>query len=92
MFLDKECPLTNCLELDSLPHLLTCRELKGAVPRSPAIQYSDVYSMDLGKQLEATTLYSQLLAARDKLLLPERDEPGNDLPVNQLQNIAGVLH
>ena len=93
MFLDKQCPLPNCLDLDSLPHLLACRELTGAVPRSPSIQYSDVYSMDLDKQLEVTTLYSQLLAARDKLLLPpDRDEPGNNLPVHQLQTIAGALH
>ena len=68
--MDKQCPLKNCKELDSLPHLLACRELQGAVPRSPCIQYSDVFSMDLGKQLEVTTLYSQLLAARDKMLLP----------------------
>ena len=93
MLLDKQCPLTNCQELDSLPHLLDCRELQGAVPRKPSIQYSDVFSMDLEKQLEVTTLYSQLLAARDKLLLPERDEPGNDdLPVYQLQTSAGALH
>ena len=93
MFLDKHCPLTNCLDLDFLPHLLDCRVLQGAVQRSPSIRYSDVFSEDLEKQVEVTTLYSQLLAARDKLLPPDRDEPGNDdLPVHQLQNNAGALH
>ena len=87
------CPLTNCLDLDFLPHLLDCRVLQGAVQRSPSIRYSDVFSEDLEKQVEVTTLYSQLLAARDKLLPPDRDEPGNDdLPVHQLQNNAGALH
>ena len=67
--------------LDFDYHFLACRELQGAIPRNPSIQYSDMFAMNLEKQLEVTTLYSQLLAARDKLLLPpERDEPGNDLP------------
>ena len=71
MFLDKQCPLENCHELDSLSHLLACREVQGKVARSPEVQYSDVYSMDLERQV--TDLYSQLLAARKRLLLPERD-------------------
>ena len=75
MFLDKQCPLENCQELDSLPHLLACRELQGEVARSPDVQYSDVYSMDLERQVAVTELYSRLLAARERLLLPppERD-------------------
>ena len=72
MFLDKQCPIENCLELDSLPHLLTCRELQGEVPRSPEVQYSDVYSVDLQKQLAVTELYSRLLAVRERRLQPER--------------------
>ena len=71
MFLDKTCPLENCLKLDSLPHLLACRVLQGAVPRSPSVQYGDVFSPDQGRQEEATVLFGQLLAARDKL--PETD-------------------
>ena len=74
MFLDKTCPLENCLELDSLPHLLACRVLQGAVPRSPSVQYGDVFSPDQGRQEEATVQFGQLLAARDKLL--ERQLPG----------------
>ena len=31
MYLDKPCPMENCQELDSLPHLLACRELQGEV-------------------------------------------------------------
>ena len=79
------------LDLDY--RFLACRELQGAIPRNPSIQHSEVFAMNLEKQLEVTTLYSQLLASRDKLLLPpERDKPGNDLPVHQLQTIAGALH
>ena len=73
MCLDKTCPLKNCPELDSLPHLLACRELLGAVPRIPTIQYGDVFSPDLELQQEATVLFSQLLEARDKLL--EKENP-----------------
>ena len=76
MFLDKTCPLENCLELDSIPHLLACRVLQGAVPRSTAVQYGDVFSPDQERQEEATVLFGQLLAARDKLI--ERQMPGND--------------
>ena len=68
MFLDKTCPLENCLELDSIPHLLACRALQGAVPRSTTAQYGDVFSPDQERQEEATVLFGQLLAARDKLL------------------------
>ena len=60
MYLDKLCPLENCQELDSLPHLLAYRELEGEVVRSPEIQFSDAFSMDL----------ERLLAARERLLLP----------------------
>ena len=63
MFLDKLCPLENC-------HLLACRELQGAVVRSPEVQFSDAYSMDLERQMAVTELYSQLLAARERFLLP----------------------
>ena len=70
MFLDKLCPLERCQELDSLPHLLACRELEGQVVRSPDVQFSDAFSMDLERQLAVTDLYSQLLAARERLLLP----------------------
>ena len=42
MFLDKTCPLENCQMLDSLPHLLACWELLGAVPRRSPVQYGDV--------------------------------------------------
>ena len=70
MFPDKQCPLQNCQELDSLPHLLACRELQGEAWRSPEVQFADVYSEDLERQLEVTRLYSQLLAVRERLLLP----------------------
>ena len=70
MFLDKLCPLENCQGLDSLPHLLASRELQGAVVRSPEVQFSDAYSMDLERQMALTELYSQLLAARERLLQP----------------------
>ena len=76
MFLDKTCPLENCLELDSIPHLLACRVLQGAVPRSTAVQYGDVVSPDQERQEEATVLFGQLLAARDKLI--ERQMAGNN--------------
>ena len=69
MFPDKQCPLQNCQELDSLPHLLACRELQGEVWRSPEVQFADVSSEDLERQLEVTELYSQLLAVRERLLL-----------------------
>ena len=69
MFPDKQCPLQNCQELDSLPHLLACRELQGEVLRSPEVQFADVSSEDLERQLEVTELYSQLLAVRERLLL-----------------------
>ena len=74
MFLDKQCPLENCQELESHPHLLASRELQGEVARSPDVQYSDVYSMDLERQVAVTELYSRLLAARERLLLPPPDK------------------
>ena len=70
LFLEKLSPMENCQELDSLPHLLACRELQGEAPRSPDVQYSDVYSMDLERQVAMMELYSRLLAARKRLLLP----------------------
>ena len=45
-------------------------ELQGEAWRSPGVQFADVYSEDLERQLEVTRLYSQLLAVRERLLLP----------------------
>ena len=71
MFLNKECPLPGCLELDSIPHLLACTVLQAAVPvpeDESAVQYGDVFSPCQETQNISILRFSQLVKARTGLL------------------------
>ena len=69
MFLNKQCPLAGCQQLDSISHLLTCSVLKAAVPAEDTpIQYGDVFSDSQETQKSAIVRFSQLVEARTGLL------------------------
>ena len=69
MYVDKQCPLLGCQELDSISHLLTCSVLQRAVPAGPTVvQYGDVFSPCQEKQNTAMNTFSQLVKEREGLL------------------------
>ena len=70
MYPDKNCPLPGCTEQDSLPHILVCSALSPVQGQKCTVQYNDVFSNSEQLQWAATSLYSQLLAERERLLEP----------------------
>ena len=71
MFPSKDCPLNGCLEADSLPHTLVCRELQGTVP-DHTVQYGDVFSPCPETQDRALDTFTLRLEARERILETQR--------------------
>ena len=74
MYPDRNCPLPGCTEPDSLPHILVCSALSPVQGENCTVQYSDVFSNSEQLQWAATSLYSQLLAERERLLEPREPD------------------
>ena len=69
MYPDTRCPLPGCLSEDTLPHILVCQALaRHRGTALPAVTYSDVFSEDILKQKQTTTIYKELLDTRAELL------------------------
>ena len=62
MYLNKECPLSGCQEIDSIPYLLACSVMQAAV------QYGDVFNSCQEKHNLVLLRFSQLVKARTELL------------------------
>ena len=71
LYPNKMCPL-GCGEKDTLQNILTCKVLKqyhvSNDVTNNVIQYTDIFSSDIGKQKKVTHLYEQLLEIRNKMM------------------------
>ena len=72
MYSDKTCPLTGCMEPDSLAHILVCSVLSS--DKDQTAQYSDVFSSSEELQWAVTARYRRLLAERERLLEPRQPD------------------
>ena len=59
------CPNEGCNQQDTQEHCLNCEKMLGTNPASTDIQYSDIYSSDLNKQVAVTKLFVSLLERRE---------------------------
>ena len=59
------CPNEGCNQQDTQEHCLNCEKMLGRNPASTDIQYSDIYSSDLNKQVAVTKLFVSLLKRRE---------------------------
>ena len=63
---DQTCPMEGCNEIDTQEHCLKCEK---TIPTSNTygdhIQYHDIYSEELAKQVAVTRLFSSLLEKRE---------------------------
>ena len=81
MYFDKNCPVnTNCNTLDTLQHLLVCQTVQESI-NTPIIAthksiYEDLFSEDIFRQKEVTTLYQLLLETRERILSSPAAEAG----------------
>ena len=81
MYSDKNCPVnTNCNTLDTLQHLLVCQTVQESI-NTPIIAthksiYEDLFSEDIFRQKEVTTLYQLLLETRERILSSPAAEAG----------------
>ena len=81
MFSDKDCPVNrNCRNIDNLEHVLLCQTLQDGlrtqiISRHKVI-FEDIYSEDILKQKEATTLFQLLLEVRERILSPPAAQAG----------------
>ena len=63
------CPF-GCNEEDTLRHLLKCNKLvQEHVVVTDSMEYEDVFSTDLEKQLKVTRLFSTLIDRRNSKLI-----------------------
>ena len=71
MFPDNQCPL-SCDTDDTLQHVLECsvirRHHESRNVSLHTVRYSDVFSINIKKQKQATQLYSELLEVRENLI------------------------
>ena len=73
MYSDQNCPVnSNCKSVDTLQHLLVCETLQdcltGHTIAKHKIVFEDLFSEDISRQKEATTLYQLLLDSRERIL------------------------
>ena len=61
---DMECPLENCLELDTQEHMFSCKALKCD---SKSV-YTDIFSSDMDILLQAGKTLLKLVEIREDLL------------------------
>ena len=71
MFSDANCPL-GCLHEDTIPNILTCPAILAHRQSNDAaignVQYEDIFSSDIVKQKQVTSLYRKHLDIRETLL------------------------
>ena len=68
---DNDVKCLWCLEDETTEHLLTCVKLIDkctALYQDNVVQFQDIYSDDLEKQVRVTKLYEQVLKAREELV------------------------
>ena len=73
MYLDKNCPVNkNCNTLDTLQHLLVCKTVQESIDTSIIAThksiYEDLFSEDISRQKEVTSLYQLLLEMKERIL------------------------
>ena len=73
MYTTKNCPMqTNCNSIDSLQHLLECQTIQEALHTNfvarHKVVFEDIFSEDIMRQKEATTLFQLLLETRERIL------------------------
>ena len=73
MYLDKNCPVNkNCNTLDTLQHLLVCKTVQESIDTSIIAThksiYEDLFSEDISRQKEVTSLYQLLLETKERIL------------------------
>ena len=85
MFVDTSCPL-GCAHQDTIPNILTCPVIRAHTESNNAaigtVQYGDIFSSDILKQKQVTTLYRKHLEIRENI-------QNNSLPVAA---ITGPMH
>ena len=62
---DQMCPNVGCNQPDTQEHCLKCENMLGTYPVNRDIQYSDIYSSDINKQVAITKQISCLLKRRE---------------------------
>ena len=73
MYTDQNCPVnSNCKSVDTLQLLLVCEALQDCLIyhtiAKHKIVYEDIFSEDISRQKETTTLYQLLLDSRERIL------------------------
>ena len=65
-----ECQVKNCVYEETQEHLLSnCSTLTNLLNRKNlAVNYRDIYSKSLRKQIQVTKIYSRLLEIRSEIL------------------------
>ena len=70
MFADTNCPL-GCMHADTIPNILTCPAILAHSRSNDAatgrVQYEDIFSSDIVKQKQVTSLYRKHLDIRETL-------------------------
>ena len=88
MYQDNLCPM-SCDSPDTLQHVLECQELQqyhtSQDVSTSGIRYTDVFWDNITKQKQATQLYSELLAIRDRIT--NNNQPEMSGPVHSLQTM-----
>ena len=88
MYGSKLCPLPECGEQDSLPHLQSCKVLHDLVRvEKEQARYEEVFSGDLNKQWQAADFFRRLLEAREMIeeaAKEEEEEEDDDVSADQM--------
>ena len=68
MFPNKQCPLPDCSEPDTLSHTLACKVLVGSDTEPSLVRYGDVFSSSVPLQRTAVDRFEELLKTRERIL------------------------
>ena len=59
------CPIPGCIERDTQEHCLKCEKNSTTVTENIDIQYDDIFSSDITKQVAITKMFTSLLERRE---------------------------
>ena len=81
MFVDKNCPVDpECKTTDTLSHLLDCKKLQSGIKdhtlSTHRVDHKDIFSRDILRQKQATSLFQQLLKEGERVLSAPTAEDG----------------
>ena len=68
MFPNKQFPLPDCSEPDTLSHTLACQVMVGSDTEPSLVRYGDVFSSSVPLQRTAVDRFEELLKTRERIL------------------------